>query len=1065
MQELPENIGVKCVAHIQLLGRFSVYASGKAIPDGKGKSRRARSLVKLLALAPGHRLHRDQVIDALWPDADLSAAANNFHQTLYAARKILEPAGGFSLALEEGFLSLYAEQGQMLSVDVELFETAAAQAKDSQDLVVFQAALALYPGDLLPDELYVEWTIQRRATLRQAYLNLLLGLARLQETRQEYPNAIDTLLRLLASDHSHEEANIQLMRLYALSGQRQQALRQYQALRDALQVELDAEPGEHAVQVYEDIQAGRLSLLPPTTTLHPHNLPVQLTSFIGREKQINEVSQLVHDHRLVTLTGSGGTGKTRLALQAAGEILEAFPDGAWLVELAPLADPQSVAQAIATALGLQRSGESSYQAILLNYLQKKQLLLIMDNCEHLLEACAQLAHELLRYCPAVTLLATSREALGIAGETAYRVPSLTAPDPASLLPEELAQSEALRLFADRAAAIRPDFQLTTESLPAAAQICRRLDGIPLSIELAAARVGVLSVEQITARLDDRFRLLTGGSRTALPRQRTLRASIDWSYSLLPEDERLLLQRLSVFSGGWTLAAAEQVCALEDTEPWKILEGLASLVNKSLVTADHHPGGETRYRMLETIRQYAQERLEDTGGAAQVRDAHLGYFLALAEEYETLLRTPRIGEVLTRLDLEVDNLRAALNWALGMGNREGAEKAARMACALSYFWEARGLRLEAIAWMEHTLPLLNAEDPASAELRAKTCFTISLQYGFARVEMDKARRYTEESARLYRRLGNPHGLALALALNYAILYFNDYLWIPPYAPFSKKNAPAIKAESLSIASALLKSPLPIDRRAAAYVYYYVSMGDGGQGRFEELLNRAQQAHAIFAELGDRQGEIYSITTILLRLSLDRLDKAEMRNSHWEPDPVLIEHVLSLVHSLNLRIPQSRLSGSLGVLAYSRGHYEEMVTYSEDQCRLAPLTGDIFLLIWATRMSGVGLLHLGDIPAARRRLQQGLELARQHADPNGVLAFLIHLAGTAAAQDPQGATQLLGFVERQYEDFFIQMSSWDRLEFDRYTAQIRAALDEAEFNTLWGEGRELAMEQALDSARKI
>ena len=333
--------------------------------------------------------------------------------------------------LEEGFLTLSGARGQNLSVDVEQFEAAASLAKNSQDLAVYQAALALYPGDLLPEDLYEEWTIQRREALRQVCLNLLLDLARLHEARQDYPAAIETLLRLLAMDKSHEEAHAGLMRLYALSGQRQQALRQYLALRDALHAELDAEPGQRTTQLYEDIQAGRISPAAPAATAHRHNLPAELTSFIGREKQIEEVSQLVRDHRLVTLTGSGGTGKTRLALKAAEGLLEHFPDGVFLVELAPLSDPTFVPPACVQTLELVLQPGIPPQAALVRYLEEKNLLLILDNCEHVIATCTHLASALLKGCPQLHILATSREILSVPGEHPFRVPSLAFPDPRS----------------------------------------------------------------------------------------------------------------------------------------------------------------------------------------------------------------------------------------------------------------------------------------------------------------------------------------------------------------------------------------------------------------------------------------------------------------------------------------------------------------------------------------------------------------------------------------------------------------------------------------------------------
>src|SRR6266545_3268645 len=355
---------------------------------------------------------------------------------------------------------------------------------------------------------------------------------------------------------------------------------------------------EHLFQVVApDLPAS----LPPLKTLDPFrtNLPAQLTSFVGREQAITDVTQLLTTARLVTLTGPGGTGKTRLALQVAAGVLEAYSDGVWLVELAPLADAALIPRAVASALGLREEAGRPILATLTDFLRARHLLLILDNCEHVVAACAQSAAALLRGCPNVRILASSREALGIAGEAPFRVPSLATPDPRRLPPiETLADYEAVRLFVERATTVLPGFRLTSDNAPAVAQVCARLDGIPLALELAAARVNVLRVEQIAARLDDRFRLLTGGSRTAVPRQQTLRALIDWSHDLLAALEQQVLRRLSVFTGGWTLEAAEAVCAGDGIEQYDILDVLTQLVNKSLVVGEREQGQETRYRLLE-----------------------------------------------------------------------------------------------------------------------------------------------------------------------------------------------------------------------------------------------------------------------------------------------------------------------------------------------------------------------------------------------------------------------------------------------------------------------------------
>ena len=366
-------------------------------------------------------------------------------------------------------------------------------------------------------------------------------------------------------------------------------------------------------------------------------------------------------NRLVTLIGSGGIGKTRLGLQVAAESLERFPNGVWLVELAPLSDPGLVPKTAATALGLKEQPGKPISQTLIEHLKDKVLLLLLDNCEHLLDGCAGLADTLVHQCPHVTILAGSREALRTDGEQAYRVPSLSLPDPKQVhTPVSIAPFEAVQLFTDRALLARDDFEVSNQSASTLASICYRLDGIPLAIELAAARVRSLSVKEISRKLDERFRLLTGGSRTALPRQQTLRSLIDWSYELLNDSEKRLLQRLAVFAGGWTLDAAEQVCAGEGVEERRVLDLLTSLADKSLVLAEQNDG-DYRYRLLETVRQYAQDRLLDSGVDQAVRNRHHGYYLALAEEAEPKLVGAEQIEWLQRLEVEHENLRAALNW--------------------------------------------------------------------------------------------------------------------------------------------------------------------------------------------------------------------------------------------------------------------------------------------------------------------------------------------------------------------------------------------------------------------
>jgi len=473
----------------------------------------------------------------------------------------------------------------------------------------------------------------------------------------------------------------------------------------------DLREPEHLFQiVHPDLPSD----FPPLKSLdaRPNNLPLQLTSFIGRDKEIAEVKRLLGTARLVTLSGSGGAGKTRLALQVAADVLDGYPGGVWLVELAAITDPELVPKAVASALHVPEQPGRDISETLVDTLRPKAVLLVLDNCEHLLAACADLTASLLRACPQVRVLATSREGLGIPGETPRRVPSLSLPDAGGLPPSvDIVRHEAVRLFVDRTRVIVPDFAVTSQNASAVARVCQRLDGIPLAIELAAARMKVMAVEQIAARLNDRFRLLTGSSRTVLPRQQTLRAAMDWSYNLLSRKEQAVLRRLSVFAGGWTLDAAEAVCAEDNAEPADVLDLLTQLVDKSLVAVETQKG-EARYRLLETVREYGKVRLREAGEAEEVQRRHRDWYRAFAERAEPELHGPDQIVWLGRLEQNHDNLRAALEWSLSDAD---TAPGLRLAAALHDFWDIHNHFAEGRAWLDRVLSMPGAAAPA---LRAR-----------------------------------------------------------------------------------------------------------------------------------------------------------------------------------------------------------------------------------------------------------------------------------------------------------------------------------------------------------
>jgi predicted ATPase len=586
--------------------------------------------------------------------------------------------------------------------------------------------------------------------------------------------------------------------------------------------------------IYQLLIPGLPIDFPPLKTLdfYRHNLPVQLTSFIGREKEMEEIKQSSSTHRLVTLTGVGGTGKTRLSLQVAADLVDQFRDGAWFVELASISDPDLITQTIVSCLGIPEQPGLTMLQLLLDYARAKKLLLVLDNCEHLITACAELVNTLLSNAPSVKVIATSREALGVPGEVIRHVPSLSLPDAKQVpTPEQLSQYEAVQLFIERAMLVQPHFQITNANAPAVAQICYRLDGIPLAIELAAARTKGLIPEQIAARLDDRFRLLTGGSRTALPRQQTLQAAIDWSYKLLSEEEGLLLRRLAVFAGGWTLEAAEQVCASNELISDQILDLLLHLVDKSLIVAktqETYP----RYYMLETIRQYAQEKLKESDEANLVRDRHLEYFRSLAEQARPHFRDVEQFLWLDRFEDELDNVRAALTWALNEGSVEaGLHLATKLGVDTGAFWVNRGHMKEGREFLEQLLLKSQATGPIDA-LAAGYLSIAAVEFWLH--EVAAGLHHVEQSEALWSQLG-PAYEARAAEARVLKIYLE-----PSYGPVElcqqlEKNLPIFREVG--------------DRWMMAHILFGIAFGLHHSGDLTGARQTYEQSRALFQECGD------------------------------------------------------------------------------------------------------------------------------------------------------------------------------------------------------------------------
>jgi non-specific serine/threonine protein kinase len=752
----------------------------------------------------------------------------------------------------------------------------------------------------------------------------------------------------------------------------------------------------------------------------PHNLPSPLTSFVGREKALLEIKDLLDTHRLLTLTGAGGCGKSRLALELAYELIPDYPDGVWLVELAPLAIPALVPQAVAVTLGVREEQKRELTDVLLGHLRRRQSLLILDNCEHLLPACAKLVSTLLPACPQLRFLTTSREPMNITGETTYLVPPLQLPDAEHCTRlDELQDVESLRLLVERAADVRSDFSLSESNVSAVVEICRQLDGIPLALELAAARVRTISVDEIAGRLADRFHLLTGGDRATLSKHRTLRALIDWSYDHLSTDERVLLRRLSVFAGGWTLPAAESVCVGEDIERNQVLDLLSHLVDKSLVevNVDEDKGtGRSRYRLLETVRQYASERLveEEEDGAACRR--HRDFFLSLAEEADPELDGPDQRVWLSRLKDEHDNLRAALR-ACKAGDDAEAEIGLRLAGALGLFWDICGYWREGRAICAEVLAGTDAS--AGSAVRAEALIAagkLALLLG----EATEARSFFEESLAISRALAHKDGVASALyELGDLALHQGDFA-----------EARGLYADSLEIsrnlgdhrgianslmnlgvanwrqgdsaaACSLLKESLAIrremgDKRGIARVVGNLGNVAHAQHKLAEAHSLYSESLATFRELGDKLG---------IAIALNNLGSVARKQNDCAAARSFYEDGLAIAEELADKRGRGAALQNLGNVAFMQGDYARArVLYEESLAidrELGHKQGVAHVLCNLAEVAR----HQGLYAEARALSEESLDICRQLGDKQGIANSLGNLALVALSEGDHAQTRSL------------------------------------------------------------
>jgi predicted ATPase/DNA-binding SARP family transcriptional activator len=944
---------------VRLLGAFRIEVDGRAVPARAWRLRKAADLVKLVALAPGQRLHREQAMDLLWPDKDPDAAANNLYQAIHGARRAI---GATALELRDGILSFpsFGDGADVsVEVDVTAFEDALRRA-DAGEIGAREDARALYRGDLLPDDRFEDWAVAPREALAAGHRRNLSELASLREREGDLEAALDCLRGLLAVDPTDEVAGRRVMQLEARAGRRGAAQQQYESLREALRRGLEVEPSEETTRLARDIVEGRLDPLGdrPSST----NLPVQFTSFVGREREIREVQRLLLATRLLTLVGTGGTGKTRLALEAAQASRGLYADGVWLVELAAIRREEEVVRAVADVFGVREAPGATLVDGVARHLGDRQLLLVLDNCEHLVDACAALCHRIARACPNARIIATSRQPLRAPAEVVFRVPSLPVADPDEPLPpSELARIDAVRLFADRAEAADASFTMTPENARELARLCFHLDGLPLAIELAASRVGTIPIDVLLDRLGERFDLLVGGSRLALTRQQTLRATIDWSYDLLAPEQQAVLRRLAVFSGRVSPEAAEAVCAPLGFTLGRLLSILGELVDQSLLVLDA-TSSPPRFRMLETVREYAYERLVAAGDRAEVEAAQMAWAVELASGAGGRLTGDRWADGFRDIGAEHDTLRAALDRAV----RSRPDLAMILVERLWPFWLWDGDLVECRQWLDRAL---SAARPEASPVRGRALIGLAALIGRSGDPAEHG-RVARLAVETFREVGDAAAICRAL----------QFEGCAPWSADDVIASEAVFRESLAVAT---DSAYEAGRGAALNALAVVRFYAGDTPAAWALMTESIAAFEAATPDHPPTPQVLDLSEVVL------------------PEPatggerLVFQETFGSFRDVPPRVGASYARANRGVLARLSGNVDAAAADLETSLAEFRELGDERAIAHTIARLGNLAAQTGDEARARQMLLECLEIRRRLGDSRGVSLAQSNLGNLEAA----------------------------------------------------------------------
>ena len=1013
---------------LRFLGSPQLYLNEEPVT---AERRKAVALLVYLSVEGGKHT-RDSLSALFWPDYDQSKAFTNLRHTLWEVQQAI--AERWLIAARERMeLDLAAD----ISLDVRDFESVLVQSRAQQTpalrIPLLADAVKLYRNHFLtgfslkdaPD--FNEWAFAKSEDLRHKLSSALTMLSDDHCAVGQADHAIPYARRLITLDPLNESSHRQLMKVYIQAGQHSAALKQYQACEQLLRKELGVDPQPETRELYKKIRKRDLKPLKaeqPTVTNTPqHNIPLQLSSFIGREKEQKTIAKMVAGNRLVTLIGTGGIGKTRLSLKVGEAMLDKFEHGVWFVELASLNDGSLVPQAAAAVFGIIDRSETTSLEKLVGLLRAKTSLLILDNCEHLLAACAQLADILLKNCPNLKILATSREGLGIPGEALYRVPSLSVPKVEKNI-EQLAESESIRLFTERARLTVSDFCLKMENIPTIAEICRRLDGIPLAIELAAARVNILSEEQIAARLNESFSLLTSNSRTKLERQQTLQASIDWSWNLLSDSERVLLRRLSVFAGGWTLEAAESVCSGDGIASEQVLEIMTQLVMKSLIVAEQESGRERRYRLLEMIRQYAREKLIQSGEEENIHNQHLKYFLRLSEKFEVEIIGHRQDEWFSRANDDRDNLRAALHWA----NRTNLEAGLNISARLLSHWEMSNLR-EGKQWLETFLNKSESTDFPAARAAAL------LTYGWLLTWLQHfipARTATQESLNLFRSVGDQRGEIDSLISLANIAQFTDAM----------ESGTELLHQALRLSEALE------DRWRQAEALGFL----GWDRRDQKLAFQYwEKAIELYREVGDQ----HAMANLLGLLGLFKV-----LNGDIEVGEKYLNEATPLWESKNRTNVWEHIKTTKSLILIARGDFDQAYEVLKESLVSAQKLGNRMSYFWQKVRMGYAALYAGNLGEAHDSFVETTQSFHKDGYTVGAVYAIEGIASLLVMTGkPEKAAQLLGWADATREQIHDNRPLIEEANIYRTMSAIIAKIGPSAFEVAYDDGRSMTSEEAI------